>query len=44
MSFPWAKNSEELIEREYIKNLDSAGTSEIESAGNIWIPERFGRL
>lgn len=42
MSFPWAKNSEEHAERDYIKNID--GTSKEESAGNVWVPARFGKF
>lgn len=42
MSFPWAKNSEEHAERDYIKSLD--GTSKEESAGNVWVPARFGKF
>lgn len=39
-SFPWAKISEELAERDYIKGLDT--TSQDEVAGNVWIPETYG--
>lgn len=42
MSFPWAKNSEEHAERDYIKSLD--GTSKEESAGNVWVPAHFGKF
>lgn len=42
MSFPWAKNSEEHAERDYIKSLD--GTSKEESAGNVWVPAHFGKV
>lgn len=42
MSFPWAKNSEEYAERDYIKSLD--GTSKEESAGNVWVPAHFGKF
>lgn len=41
-AFPWAKNSEEQAERDYIKSLDTTGQDEV--AGNLWIPEYFGRL
>ena len=41
-AFPWAKTSEEQAERDYIKSLDATGQDEV--AGNVWIPESFGRL
>lgn len=41
-AFPWAKISEEQAERDYIKSLDTTGQDEV--AGNVWIPEYFGRL
>lgn len=41
-AFPWAKISEEQAERDYIKSLDTTGQDEV--AGNVWIPESFGRL
>lgn len=42
MSFPWAKNSEEHAERDYIKSHE--GTSKEESAGNVWVPAHFGKF
>ena len=41
-SFPWAKHSEEMAERAYLKGLPT--TSHDEIAGNVWIPEAFGRI
>lgn len=41
-AFPWAKLSEEQAERDYIKSLDTTGQDEV--AGNVWIPEAYGRL
>lgn len=41
-AFPWAKISEEQAERDYIKSLDTTGQDEV--AGNVWIPESYGRL
>lgn len=40
-SFPWAKHSEEQAERMHIKGLPI--TSHDEVAGNVWIPEDYGR-
>lgn len=39
-TFPWAKASEELAERQYLKSFDDTGRDEV--AGNVWIPEKFG--
>ena len=39
--FPWSKISEEQAERDYIKSLSSTGEDEV--AGNVWIPETFGK-
>lgn len=36
-AFPWAKQAEEKIEKEYFKTLPSASGEEV--AGNIWIAE-----
>ena len=41
-SFPWAKHAEEIAERDYLKSLSS--TSQDEVAGNVWIPEAFGKM
>ena len=41
-SFPWAKAAEEHDERLYLKSVPS--TSHDEVAGNVWIPEEFGKL
>ena len=41
VSFPWAKTAEEQAERDYLKSLPT--TSQDEMAGNVWIPESFGR-
>ena len=41
VSFPWAKTAEEQAERDYLKSLPT--TSQDEVAGNVWIPESFGR-
>ena len=40
-SFPWAKSSEEQDERIYLKSVPS--TSHDEVAGNVWIPEDYGK-
>ena len=40
-SFPWAKQSEEQAERQYLKSFPD--TSRDEVAGNVWIPEKFGK-
>ena len=40
-AFPWAKVHEEQAERDYIKNLETTSPDEV--AGNVWIPEVFGR-
>lgn len=40
-AFPWAKHSEEQAERDYIKSLDTTGQDEV--AGNVWIPESYGK-
>ncbi|KAL9596470.1 MAG: hypothetical protein Q9219_005776 [cf. Caloplaca sp. 3 TL-2023] len=36
-AFPWAKQSEEKAEKDYVKNLEA--TSKEEVAGNIWVTE-----
>ena len=41
IAFPWALQSEEKAEREYLKAMDS--TSQDEVAGNIWIGPDFGK-
>ncbi|KAG8527614.1 uncharacterized protein KY384_007767 [Bacidia gigantensis] len=38
-AFPWAKHSEELSEKEYVKGLSSTAQDEI--AGNVWISEHL---
>ena len=40
-SFPWAKSAEENDERTYLKSVPS--TSHDEVAGNVWIPEEYGK-
>ena len=41
VSFPWAKHAEENAERNFIKSLPV--TSHDEVAGNVWVPETFGK-
>jgi hypothetical protein len=40
-SFPWAKISEEIAERDYVKSLPKTGQDEV--AGNVWVPEDVGK-
>lgn len=40
-AFPWAMHTEELAEKEYVKDLTAAATDEV--AGNVWISEHLGR-
>ena len=40
--YPWALQSEEKAEREYLKTKGS--TSQDEVAGNVWISPELGRL
>ena len=42
IAFPWAAQSEEKQERDYLKSL--ATTSEDEVAGNVWISPEFGTM
>ncbi len=41
-AFPWAKLSEENIERDYLKELPSTAHDEV--AGNVWVSEHYGTL
>lgn len=40
-AFPWAKINEEQAERDYIKSLQTTSLDEV--AGNVWIPEVYGK-
>lgn len=41
IAFPWAKHTEELSERDFLKTRE--GTSEDEVAGNVWISPALGK-
>lgn len=40
-AFPWASKEDEETEREYLKSFDTTDPSEV--AGNLWVPESFGK-
>ncbi len=40
-AFPWATNTEEKAEKEYLKSLETISTEEV--AGNIWVSEATGK-
>ena len=39
-AFPWAQHSEELAEKEHVRDLTDAAPDEV--AGNVWISEHLG--
>lgn len=41
-AFPWARHSEEQLEKDYLKGLPSTAQDEV--AGNVWISEHYGIL
>ena len=41
VSFPWAKTAEEHAEHEYLKSLPTTSPDAV--AGNVWVPETFGK-